>query len=333
MRQKQMFDSEPLRPPVDGQVLRVARWPEVFETAHSRKHRSLQWISCPVSFNSTGYQRLLDSFDTWEAAALYGGWQALCQLAAQSELRGRLCGQKGEPYNTRRIARLTGMGLEIFEVLIPWALQVGWLEWSLPDAPYSDSDSPVAEPVAEVSENTGHATDSEPVPQVGIVDSEASPLPNPTQPNPTRQNPTQPCAEGGDVWNAVQQQLQLLGVTAPAVAIRNAKGLGWSSDHAASVVAWARDRPGAWNGYALFQRFQLPASVPAADGWPEPSAEWAARKTADRLYSQQQAEEARRKAAKASARASPAAPMAAELKKRMQNVAQRSPLESLSAEG
>lgn len=189
MRQQTMFH-EPLKPPVDGQVLRIARWREVFETAHSRKNKVLTWISCPVSFNSTGYQKLLDHHDEWTAAALYGGWLALCQLAAQSELRGVLCGQKGEAYNTRRIARLTGLGVEIFEALLPWALSVGWLEWARPEDDYSQFE-PAESSTRELCEVAPGDVDSESIPNVGIDDSEFRTLPNPTQPNQTKPNPTQ----------------------------------------------------------------------------------------------------------------------------------------------
>lgn len=108
-------------------VLAVSRWSEVFETAESRRHRSLLWISVPVSFNSTGLQRLLDEFDGIKAAALYGCWNALLKVAATAPTRGVLAGQKGEAYTPGRLARLSGFPQEIFEELIPWCLQVGWL--------------------------------------------------------------------------------------------------------------------------------------------------------------------------------------------------------------
>lgn len=106
----------------------ISSWRNVFEKSDARKVTgNLKWISCPVSFNSTGYQSLLESFDGMTAAALYGGWLALCQLAAQSPIRGQLSGQKGEPYTPGRIARLSGLPAELFERLIPWAVSVGWL--------------------------------------------------------------------------------------------------------------------------------------------------------------------------------------------------------------
>lgn len=109
------------------QVLAVSRWNEVFETAESRRHRSLLWIAIPVSFNSTGLQRLLDEFDGVKAAALYGCWNALLKIAASAPVRGVLAGHKGESYTSGRLARLSGFPQSIFDELIPWCVSVGWL--------------------------------------------------------------------------------------------------------------------------------------------------------------------------------------------------------------
>jgi hypothetical protein len=108
-------------------ILAVSRWKDVFEKSDLRKCKNLTWISCPVSFQSTGYQTLLDEFDGITAAALYGAWQALCQVAAAAPIRGQLSGQKGEPYTPGRLARLSGLPAELFDKLLPWALRVGWL--------------------------------------------------------------------------------------------------------------------------------------------------------------------------------------------------------------
>lgn len=106
----------------------IFRWRDVFEKSDARKSvGNLKWISCPVSFNSTGYQLLLEEFDGMTAAAMYGGWLALCQVAASAPIRGQLSGQKGEPYTPGRIARLSGLPAELFAQLIPWAAKVGWL--------------------------------------------------------------------------------------------------------------------------------------------------------------------------------------------------------------
>jgi len=123
-------------------VLAVSRWSEVFETAESRRHRSLLWISVPVSFNSTGLQRLLDEFDGIKAAALYGCWNALLKVAATAPTRGVLAGQKGEAYTPGRLARLSGFPQEIFEELIQWCLRSGWLVIAQPTTGLPDLTGP-----------------------------------------------------------------------------------------------------------------------------------------------------------------------------------------------
>lgn len=113
-------------------VLAVSRWNEVFETSESRRHRSLLWIAIPVSFNSTGLQRMLDEFDGIKAAALYGCWNALLKIAASAPVRGVLAGHKGESYTSGRLARLSGFPQSLFDELIPWCVSVGWLVTAQP---------------------------------------------------------------------------------------------------------------------------------------------------------------------------------------------------------
>lgn len=110
-------------------VYRIAKWQETFETADSRKHKRLSWVSLPVGFGSNGYQSLVDQFED-EAPAIYGAWCALVNLAAQMNWRGVLCTSRGEPMSISRIARLTYMPTDVFEKLFDWASSesVGWIE-------------------------------------------------------------------------------------------------------------------------------------------------------------------------------------------------------------
>lgn len=282
---------KPIKPPEAGQVLRICRWPDVFETSHSRRFKNVSWISCPVSFNSTGYHKLLDTHDGMEAAAMYGAWLALCQLAAQSERRGVLCGEKGELYNSRRIARMTGLPVELFELLIAWALTVEWLEWALPNDPYPGHEPPDSDPAPSQVRDTV----SKPP-----ADTESKTLPNTTPPNTTKQDPTQPIATTSRDWGGIFVELQSQDVQAAANAVKSAKRNGWNIDHANAVVAHANKRSNAWTGYEVYQRWLLPASVDPSDGWPEPSKECreseAAAKRAAALARQQEADRERKAA-------------------------------------
>jgi hypothetical protein len=96
-------------------------------------------------------------------------------------------------------------------------------------------------------------------------------------------------------WRQITTALQAAGVKASAGAVKAAAAAGWTVADAAAVLAEYRSKPGAWQPFELYQRFQLAASVPPPNGWPEPSDEWLAKKRADALYERQQAEERRRK--------------------------------------
>lgn len=111
-------------------IYRISRWKGVFEKSDAKKiadGKPLAWISCPTSFNSNGYQNLLETFEGMEAAALYGAWLALCQIAATSPIRGQLSGQQGQPYTMSRLSRLSGLPESLFSKLIPWAVSIGWI--------------------------------------------------------------------------------------------------------------------------------------------------------------------------------------------------------------
>ena len=163
-------------------VYEISGWSDTFETAKSREYKVLTWIACPVSFNSTGYQNLLDSFDdTSIAERVYGCWVALCQLAAQSQTRGVLSGSKGEPYSVGRIARLTGMSADGFKLLLDWAVNEGWI---VPHSPATDSPSPDQVPATDPpSPDQVPATDP-PSPDQVQTETKSGPLPNLTLPNP-----------------------------------------------------------------------------------------------------------------------------------------------------
>lgn len=115
-------------------VWRIAKWSETFERAESRKLKTLTWIAMPVGFTSTGYQALLEEFsdegDGMLAAAIYGGWAALCAFAAGCHVRGVLGDSRGRPLKLSHIARVTGLPVNVLARVFAWASQpqVGWLE-------------------------------------------------------------------------------------------------------------------------------------------------------------------------------------------------------------
>lgn len=105
----------------------VARWCEVFETSESRKFKRLPWIAERTDFNSTGWQQGLDHFGAEKWLQIYGAWMVIVRVAAAAKVRGRLSGDKGEPYSAARIARPAGVDPAVVSECIQWAAEVGWL--------------------------------------------------------------------------------------------------------------------------------------------------------------------------------------------------------------
>lgn len=143
-------------------VYRIAKWSETFETADSRRHKSLAWVSLPLG-SSNGYNDLVETFGD-EAPAVYGAWCALLRVAAQAPARGTLANSKGVGYSISRIAAETRFPATVFEKLFAWASSesVGWLEFG--QQPATDQSPTSQEPADERA----------------------------TEPNRTEQDPTQP---------------------------------------------------------------------------------------------------------------------------------------------
>lgn len=110
------------------EVYRIVKWEKTFETADSRRHKTLAWVSLPVGFGSNGYHELIATFGD-EAPAIYGAWCALLSVAALAPVRGVLASSKG-PFSFARISADTRMPEVVFRKLFEWASQpeVGWLE-------------------------------------------------------------------------------------------------------------------------------------------------------------------------------------------------------------
>lgn len=166
-------------------IYRVTKWRDRYETAESRRHKVLTWVSMPIDFCSNGYQSLVEEFGE-DAPSIYGAWCALVAVAATTPTRGLLASSRGQAYSITRIARMTCFPAAVFERLIPWASRpdVGWLE--LVDS----SQSTVAD--AELPDSTMSSS------QRPGNNQASTGLPNQTQPNPTQQAAAWAAAAGGD---------------------------------------------------------------------------------------------------------------------------------------
>jgi hypothetical protein len=177
----------------DSTVYRIAKWDEVFERAESRKLKALTWVSVPTSFNSNGYQCMLDEFqDT--APAIYGAWCALVAIAASCTVRGTLCNSRGSPLPTTHLARISGFPRPIFDQLIDWAsrTEIGWLVPSTNDE------------ISEKLRENGTSGDRRGIVGGSSGDSpDYQTRPDQTEPDLTQPNPTQPDKTGAGLSSVV----------------------------------------------------------------------------------------------------------------------------------
>jgi hypothetical protein len=111
-------------------IYQIAKWTGTFETAESRRIKTLPWVSIPIGFSSNGYQLMVDQFEDEEAAAIYGAWVALVMIAATCEIRGILATSRGVGYSAARLSRISHFPESVFQKLLKWASspEVGWLQ-------------------------------------------------------------------------------------------------------------------------------------------------------------------------------------------------------------
>jgi hypothetical protein len=189
-------------------IYRITKWSEVYETAESRRHKVLQWVSMPIGFSSAGYQLLLDEFGP-RAASIYGAWCALVAFAATCPVRGMLCTSKGVAIKVSHINRTTGLDcLSVFEELLRWAAspEVAWLEaiteaeasqlLGLSSSTAGPNPSRESSPVAcsETQENPGDSPSPSHCPGHAQATTGLPHLTSPhlTRPNKTQHHPTSP---------------------------------------------------------------------------------------------------------------------------------------------
>jgi len=221
-------------------VYRIKGWREKFETAKSRGYTQLSWIACPVSFQSRGFQLLLDTFPGERAAALYGAWQALCKVAAgnpDKALRGTLCGSTGHAYSLRQLERLSGFPADLFRELIAWAVSVDWLE-------------AVESPVEQSGTGPGPGGDS-PGTEQGPARDRVGALPDRTE-TETEQKPPPPpdpgvaADESVPDWDTVAAELRAVGVADVPKCISRATGL--EPREVLDLIAEYNAEPGRFRG-------------------------------------------------------------------------------------
>lgn len=248
----------------DGTVWEIAKWESVFEKAESRRHKTLNWISMPISFTSNGYQSLLDEFQT-DAPAVYGAWCVLCAYAAQQPTRGRLATTQGRPIAWPTIARVTGFPVEVFTSLVAWATrpEVAWL---IPMQPLEKADKTPENQRENDSPSDGPA-----------FAQQSAGLPNQTRPNQTQPNQTSPdTPKGGrladgfcfDEWKEVSNKLVRAGVSRWRQTIEAAVVAGCTPDMASQLIDFAVSK-GVSAGALVCRLSNAHPSMAVDTGWPD----------------------------------------------------------------
>lgn len=215
-------------------VYRIAKWNETFETADSRRHKKLAWVSLPINLQSNGYQSLIDQHPD-DAPALYGAWCALVAIAAQCPERGVLATSRGEPITPERCARMTYMPVEPFCKLFEWASSPGvrWLE-ALPTKNRSIDGQPI---------DDQPSIDGEPVSDRSSIE-----LPNLTIQNQTPPSPQAPLTEavGEGDWESLEKELNRSGVLLARAAIDGAIKNSCSPDQVQNHLEYWRRHQQLW---------------------------------------------------------------------------------------
>jgi len=99
---------------------RICDWDSHFENASSRKLKRLDWIAIPNRMDGTGYTALVDHPD---AAAHFGAWIAIIEIASRQTPRGTLPG----PHTVRSLARISRMPEAVFAAVLPRLVEIGWV--------------------------------------------------------------------------------------------------------------------------------------------------------------------------------------------------------------
>lgn len=102
----------------------IANWSENFENNRTRELKNLAWVPMPNRHDGDGYTELMDHP---KAAAHYGAWCAIVQVASKCDPRGTLVRDGQKPHDSRSLSRITRIPEAVFNEAIPRLLEIGWL--------------------------------------------------------------------------------------------------------------------------------------------------------------------------------------------------------------
>ncbi len=148
-------------------LYRIKDWAKNFETAQSRRYKSLSWVAIPNKHDGMRFRRLMARED---GPSVFGAWMLIVQVASKCSPRGILASD-GKPLEPIDLHFKTGVAESVFKLAfeVLSTPEIGWIE--------------------KVETENEHSTDNQ-----RQSESENTPSPNihahDTVPNQTKQNPT-----------------------------------------------------------------------------------------------------------------------------------------------
>ena len=121
-------------------VYRIRDWKRIFENNRTRELKRMEWVPIPNKHDSDGFTALMEKPD---AAALYGTWILLVQVASKCEPRGTLIRQPaglphspaglphspaGLPHSPATLSRIIRCPAELIQRAFEACIDVGWIE-------------------------------------------------------------------------------------------------------------------------------------------------------------------------------------------------------------
>jgi hypothetical protein len=107
-------------------LYRIRRYADYFETYESRRLKDQTWVAVPNKHDGKSFRRLSRLEN---AAAIYGAWQLILQIASKMPVRGTLCDDDG-PLSAADMEDKTGFPEQDFQeaLALLCSERIGWIE-------------------------------------------------------------------------------------------------------------------------------------------------------------------------------------------------------------
>ena len=121
-------------------IYKIANWVEKYETADTRKRKTLFWVLVPNSHDGLGFCSIMERDDALE---VFGAWVLILQVASKCSTRGSLTTTKGRPYTAKDIATMTRAPVDSITDALDVLVEIGWITADVSGAhPDTSADHP-----------------------------------------------------------------------------------------------------------------------------------------------------------------------------------------------